>query len=136
MKTQHVLVSLTLVHITMAEYIQMYVYQYKHTNMADYLLMYVYQDKHTNMAECPLMHACQCTHTKTAGIHPVSVHSVCMTATHAHKQTTQAQQMGGLTIQAWPIIRTHSRLNIWTPSIKGVMKIRIIINKLEEIALL
>ena len=78
----------------------MYVYQYKHTNMADYSLMNVYQCKHTNMDECPLIHACQFKHTKTAGIHPVSVHLVCMTAAQAHKQTTQAQQMGGLTMQA------------------------------------
>ena len=90
----------------------MYVYQYKHTNMADYSLMHVYQYKHTNMAECPLMHACQCTHTKTAGMHLVSVHLVCIKAAQAHKQAKQTQCMGRLTMQAWPIIRTSSRFNI------------------------
>ena len=34
-----------------------------------------------------------------------------------------------------PIIRTNSRLNSWTPTIKGEVKIQIIIIKNKEIAL-
>jgi hypothetical protein len=74
--------------------------------------------------------ACMPVHTHKNGGNTPCISTSSMHDSNIGAQAkTQAQQMGRLTMQAWPIIRTHSRLNIWTPSIKGVMKIRIIIIK-------